>query len=431
MARSILVAASLILGLAALTVFTSLDRQWSTSTQNEIRSLRSSPLRQQQEQQRPNQAPARSIWQQRTEEEEEENADTSDLLAREAARLDAQREAERTDAAAAQHSAAASKAKNDDRDDRNDSRPARTPAAAAATDNGGAQAGARPPPQEDERESDRTFSHLLDREAALSQPASPRTLHLILPGTEPSHLPHVSSYSSRRAARQGWGTKVWKGKDVDALVLKSYRHLEKVWADIKRTKDVEERVRKMGQFMKLVVLHSEGGVYLDYDLVPCAGLDDLAGSVRGPPEGAISLPYGIEGAGRAFASSAGHPVLTRALKSVEVHGCALDGDQALIRAVAEAMNLASSTPPDSVPASEGGWVTRGSLRIGPFAIDGPHRRGDELDLWHLHLSAGGGREYLSKCVKDTEDIAPFLEEGCRADSRSDRGKFEDCGRTVA
>lgn len=221
--------------------------------------------------------------------------------------------------------------------------------------------------------------------------------------------------------------------DVDGLVKDGYPHLHKMWADVKTATpgEAEERLSKIGQFMKLVVLHSEGGIYLDSDVIPCGGLDELIGGVRGPPAGVMSLPYGPLGADRAFAAPPGHPALALALKMMEASAGAaaggMDGDDALRRAVTKALSVPASAP----PKREGGWTVAGSVRVGSFPLNGPnHSEGSELDLWHLDLSAGGGREYLSRCARETEDIAPFLEEGCRA-THGGRGKFEDCGRTVA
>lgn len=60
-----------------------------------------------------------------------------------------------------------------------------------------------------------------------------------------------------------WAYQFWGFREVDDLIRRKYPKLKGVWLKLS-----DERVIKMADFARLVVLHQKGGIYADMDLLP-------------------------------------------------------------------------------------------------------------------------------------------------------------------
>ena len=145
---------------------------------------------------------------------------------------------------------------------------------------------------------------------------NPNTLNLLNPDEPqippPTYWQPLIDYTRREAYSLGYKSKVWTLDEADELIEFQYDHLLDTWQRIKSTADAQ----RISNFVRLVALHAFGGVYLDLDVLPCAGLDELVTA----ESGVASFPYTDPSTGYvwngAISSPPVHRVLGLALQNI-------------------------------------------------------------------------------------------------------------------
>ena len=270
---------------------------------------------------------------------------------------------------------------------------------------------------------------------------NPNTLNLLDPDAPqippPPYWQPLLDYTRRDAYARGYKSKVWTIEDADELVDFQYDHLYDTWQRLKSTAEP----RRISNFIRLLALHAFGGVYLDLDVLPCAGLDELVTA----ESGVASFPYTDPGTGYvwngAMSSPPVHRVIGLALQyineNLRSHSGDVDemtGSGPLVKGLrqyGEELGVGDllkvyhreGVPVDGIRVSlalrggEGGdggpiigrWYQSGVVRLGTYPREARPNR--YLSLWYVAVDGVGAED--SPCATDVDLIRPWIEGQCQ------------------
>lgn len=266
---------------------------------------------------------------------------------------------------------------------------------------------------------------------------NPNTLNLLDPDEPqippPSYWQPLIDYTRREAYSLGYKSKVWTLDEADDLIEFQYDHLFDTWQRIKSTADPQ----RISNFVRLVALHAFGGVYLDLDVLPCAGLDELVTA----ESGVASFPYTDPSAGYvwngAISSPPVHRVIGLALQNINENLSSHSGDVdemtgsgPLVKSLqtyGEELGVGDllkvyhreGVPVDGIKVSlafrdgesdepMGRWYKGGVARLGTFSRDA--RPNQYLSLWYIDMN--GARAEDSPCASNVNMIRPWIDAQC-------------------
>lgn len=270
---------------------------------------------------------------------------------------------------------------------------------------------------------------------------NPNTLNLLDPDEPqippPPHWQPLLDYTRRGAYARGYKSKVWTIEDADELIAFQYDHLYDTWQRLKSTAEP----RRISNFIRLLALHAFGGVYLDLDVLPCAGLDELVTAEFG----VASFPYTDPGTGYvwngAMSSPPVHRVIGLALQYINEdlrsHSGDIDemtGSGPLVKGLrqyGEELGVGDllkvyhreGVPVDGIRVSlalRGGegndgspiigrWYQSGVVRLGTYLREARPSR--YLSLWYVDVNGAGAKD--SPCATDVDLIRPWIEGQCQ------------------
>ena len=242
---------------------------------------------------------------------------------------------------------------------------------------------------------------------------NPNTLTLLDPDAPqippPLYWQPLIDYTRREAYSLGYKSKVWTLDEADELIEFQYDHLYDTWQRIKSTSDPQ----RISNFVRLVALHAFGGVYLDLDVLPCAGLDELVTA----ESGVASFPYTDPGTGYvwngAISSPPVHRVIGLALQNINEnlrshsgHVDEMTGSGPIVKGLQlyrEELGVGDllkvyhreGVPVDGIKVSLalrdgesdvliGRWYQSGVVRLGTFSRDA--RPNQYLSLWYIDMN---------------------------------------------
>lgn len=143
----------------------------------------------------------------------------------------------------------------------------------------------------------------------------PKLAHFMILGNVPSvHKLEMVRVNRERIEADGWQTVLWRNNDVERLVEQyGDAKLGQSWKWVKDDIRWESRLEKMENFIKPLIMHVHGGVFLDADMVPCDSLDYM---VDEPRKVSFPMLYGASGQVNTGIMSAppGHPLMQLALE---------------------------------------------------------------------------------------------------------------------
>lgn len=264
----------------------------------------------------------------------------------------------------------------------------------------------------------------------------PNILHFVwMGGNEPPlFATEVMRFATQRAIAQGFQVKLWRDAHVEALIQNQYPWLLKAWRKLK-SDDRRGLATRLADVARLVVVHAEGGIYFDADMVPCRDLHLLVGpaGVATFPWPDLNNPQGPQIKNAIFSAPPGHEVLHVALsriakkkdigdKKVRIKDATLGvGPRLLAAAVLQVLGGAVGRG-----SSDGMWM---ELPHTGILLGAP---GMVYKIKWVHLAYGSwiGKHIPSRCElkENLHLIAPFLEEACEAE-RPIMTKWSECGRT--
>jgi hypothetical protein len=266
----------------------------------------------------------------------------------------------------------------------------------------------------------------------------PRLLHIVAIQTgenPPLYWAPVQGFTKELSASQGFDVKVWTISDVEDLMNDRYSNLKEGWERIKGTGEGA----RIADFVRLLAVHARGGVYLDLDMIPCAGLEELTKA------GFASFPFTQPPAGQvsnnAFAAPPGHPVLRKAIELIVNnprshldHILDSTGPPVLAHAVQiyneeNNLSLPNVYKKDNMPPEPFKWTTSGDVRLGTFREIGHRDPNGFMNLYHLTFASWmpdrNRAPFRSKCETDLDLIVPFIKEQCNANLQVE---FSNCGK---
>jgi len=270
---------------------------------------------------------------------------------------------------------------------------------------------------------------------------NPNTLNLLDPDEPqippPPYWQPLLDYTRRNAYARGYKSKVWTIEDADELISFQYEHLYDTWQRLKSTAEP----RRISNFIRLMALHAFGGVYLDLDVLPCAGLDELVTA----ESGVASFPYTDPGTGYvwngAMSSPPVHRVIGLALQYINenlrshsgdvdemtgsgplVKGLRLYGEELGVGDLLKVYHR-EGVPVDGIRVSlalRGGegndgspiigrWYQSGVVRLGTYPREARPSR--YLSLWYVDVNGAGAED--SPCATDVDLIRPWIEGQCQ------------------
>eukprot|EP00549_Striatella_unipunctata_P005167 CAMPEP_0118681336 /NCGR_PEP_ID=MMETSP0800-20121206/4880_1 /TAXON_ID=210618 ORGANISM="Striatella unipunctata, Strain CCMP2910" /NCGR_SAMPLE_ID=MMETSP0800 /ASSEMBLY_ACC=CAM_ASM_000638 /LENGTH=262 /DNA_ID=CAMNT_0006577617 /DNA_START=279 /DNA_END=1067 /DNA_ORIENTATION=- len=131
----------------------------------------------------------------------------------------------------------------------------------------------------------------------------------------------VAHWINKRVKESGFDVWIWTDTEAEQLFERLGGHFLQTWEYTKSDK-YQTRLARMTDYLRLVLMHEFGGVYLDVDILPCNGLEFM---VNDP--GAISFPYVNGRVGQivncAISSPPRHPVIELALSNLFEKGAAI------------------------------------------------------------------------------------------------------------
>jgi len=239
----------------------------------------------------------------------------------------------------------------------------------------------------------------------------PKVVHLTIADEPPAHQMSVIEYSMKLIEDQGYETKLHRDSDVTKLINSDYPTLVKPWETLIANEE-PDRGARIGDFARMLLLHHYGGIYLDADMIPCYGLDELTKDA-----GVATFPIINPKAGQVLnaimSGPAQHPVfwiaLSRMRQDKEIAGGSILGKTGPIMlafAIDEYWDLSKTRPivrvrdKGNLPEPEDGgiWLKSGLIKFGAAGRGEPHTRGmgtlGHIGMIHLHwrtwVSKGNG-----------------------------------------
>jgi len=252
---------------------------------------------------------------------------------------------------------------------------------------------------------------------------------------------HTLEWVKRRLKSQGFQLKYWNDIDGEKLLRSKYPDLIESWNHILSAKKSSIGARK-GDFLRVVLLHEFGGIYIDTDMIPCGGLDFLIG---GP--GVASFPRvlrKVKAINNAVMSAPPkHPVLAHALEMWKKMGERIGADGLLDKTgpqfialvvddflASKNIKFPSISRGELLPYSDGldpddFWINVTSMRLGrkvgalPKHVDVSH------GLIDLHFGTWFSDKF-GYCESHVDMIDPFLDGICTPPV-SVNAAFRQCG----
>ena len=267
----------------------------------------------------------------------------------------------------------------------------------------------------------------------------PRKVHFMVLGeTPPPFMISMVEWSMAKLNEEGFETKLWDDEQAEKLVADfGNAELSQAWEYVK-TDPKKSRMARMADFLRPFILYVEGGVYLDADMVPCGGLEymvDEPGMVSFPFKRASTTDNEVNGA--AMSAPPRHRLMGLALETFAQLGPSIGtlnnleaaGPHIFARIVdtylagigVEIPSMYDRNSPYELEPLEGVidesdayWRARvADLR---FAFEmGGHPHGS----YHMAMRTWQGRPEETEeppCHKDTNLIAPWLDEFCKGGS---------------
>ena len=267
----------------------------------------------------------------------------------------------------------------------------------------------------------------------MSSATVPKLLHMTIADDPPAYMNATVQWTKTRMEEQGFDVTVWTDTDGERLIYDQYPDMVEQWERVKQAK--HGRGARKADFLRVVLMHAFGGVYLDSDTVPCLGLDEL---VEKPGYLTFPLTNLIQNQVCSIAMSAppGHPVFRLALNRWKTMGdhinhegilsvtgpkfvtTVMDDYHASIGLAQEASNSSTGIPlfhtlaEKDIPeaTTEDGWIDFESARVRMGNSPRPQHRG----LNHLSFRTWlpEQKRLRSPCYGHPEMIAPFLDRMC-------------------
>lgn len=282
-------------------------------------------------------------------------------------------------------------------------------------------------------------------------PKVPHLVHFTIADDPPAHQMRVIEYSVKKAESHGFQVMIHKDKDAEALIYSTYPFLIPSWEILMNNKERKDIGARIGDFVRILLLHHYGGVYLDGDMIPCWDLTSLTNKA-----GVATFPLVNARAGQVLNSvmsgPARHPIWYIALDIMRNnpnlgtdHILHATGPALIANAVDRYFEM-TKTPvivpmaqdiglPEPPPGEI--WLQSGLVRFG--AVErrmGPQTRGlgttMKLGLVHLHwrtwITRGRVNSKYSDCDTNLDLIEIYLDHSCKHCEEYDNKRWSDCGK---
>lgn len=287
----------------------------------------------------------------------------------------------------------------------------------------------------------------------------PRIIHFMVMGDgPPQHLVEMVKFNTKIAKENNFDVRSWTDDDAEKLVESNeykFPGLKQSWENIKETEGDEKGARR-ADFMRTLVMWTEGGVHLDADFIACGSLDFL---VDAP--GVVSFPHMAPQShqvnGCVMSAPPNHRLFELALENFIERGkgiIPLDnlnaaGPHAManitdeyfkeigvkldpIFFVGDKLMPFEAEPIEGViDIDNGGKKSFWHATVADIRFRGVMRR---KFLYHIGFRSWQGDEdkMKSKCLDNPELLAPYLEQFCSQDLKRIGGPhFENCGNEEA
>ena len=262
---------------------------------------------------------------------------------------------------------------------------------------------------------------------------------MVLGENPPPFMISMVEWSMAKLNEEGFETKLWDDEQAEKLVADfGNAELSQAWEYVK-TDPKQSRMARMADFLRPFILYVEGGVYLDADMVPCGGLEYMVDE-----PGMVSFPFKNRGTtdnevnGAAMSAPPRHRLMGLALETFvqlgpsigTLHNLEAAGPHIFARIVdtylaeigVEIPSIHDGNSPYELEPLEGViddsdayWRARvADLR---FAFEmGGHPHGTyhiAMRTWQLNRPEETDEP---PCHKNTNLIAPWLEEFCKVGS---------------
>jgi mannosyltransferase OCH1-like enzyme len=286
----------------------------------------------------------------------------------------------------------------------------------------------------------------------------PRVAHfLVLGESPPAYMMEMVRVSMDRIRSTGFEAKLWRDAEAERLVSEyGDPRLSQSWEYVKADKRGGARYAKMADFVRPLIMFTEGGVYLDTDMIPCGSLDYMVDE-----PGVVSFPFlhGRENQvnGAAMSAPPGHPLMKMALDSFIDLGQDISWMNNLIAAGPARMGIVTDEylktlgmdlPPlfstwgseptgydpyvdaPEVTKHEGDWAQIADIRFSEpkTNIGFPPTYHLHFGSWiHIHEEANRNENI---CYKQPNLIPGFVDWLCMPDIQGHHRRFSDCGRHI-
>eukprot|EP00521_Asterionellopsis_glacialis_P014574 CAMPEP_0195293284 /NCGR_PEP_ID=MMETSP0707-20130614/12091_1 /TAXON_ID=33640 /ORGANISM="Asterionellopsis glacialis, Strain CCMP134" /LENGTH=277 /DNA_ID=CAMNT_0040353961 /DNA_START=239 /DNA_END=1069 /DNA_ORIENTATION=- len=258
----------------------------------------------------------------------------------------------------------------------------------------------------------------------------------------PVYWKPVIEYNAMLAHQQGFKTRLWKYPEANKLIRRHYPEYIKTWERL----EASGQGARMADFFRLLAVHKFGGIYLDVDMVPCSGLDEIIAKNGESASFPFARPEYSQLSNGAFSAPPGHAFLKFAMDFIsnnkfsgtqdltDATGPLMLAQAATEYSIQNDLNLTNLIAESTMGIGPSQWTgENGSLRLGSFSFHGLRHKNSTMNLWHLGFASWMNaqdrvnRNFKSQCEDKIDLIQPWIKEHC---NDAELMRFSDCGKEI-